>query len=74
MDVGTVVHRLKRGLYGSMRDLLLRKMGGVVGKDGDTRRDRAHTQRLPAVPSQVSAQPVVEAAKEQRAWTVTGWP
>jgi hypothetical protein len=23
MDVGTVVHRLKRGLYGSVRDLLL---------------------------------------------------
>jgi hypothetical protein len=40
--------------------------GGAVGKDGDTRRDRAHTQRLPAVPSQVPAQLVVEAAKERR--------
>jgi hypothetical protein len=38
--------------------------GGAVGKDGDTRRDRAHAQRLPAVPGQVPAQPVVEAAKE----------
>jgi hypothetical protein len=37
--------------------------GGAVGKDGDTRCDRAHTQRLPAVPSQVPAQPVVEVAK-----------
>jgi hypothetical protein len=40
--------------------------GGAVGKDGDPRRDRAHIQRLPAVPCQVSAQPVVEAAKERR--------
>jgi hypothetical protein len=40
--------------------------GGAVGKDGDTRRDRAHIQRLPAVPGQVSVQPVVEAAKERR--------
>jgi hypothetical protein len=40
--------------------------GGAVRKDGDTRRDRAHIQRLPAVPSQVPAQPVVEAAKERR--------
>jgi hypothetical protein len=40
--------------------------GGAVGKDGYTRRDRAHAQRLPAVPSQVPAQPVVEAVKERR--------
>jgi hypothetical protein len=40
--------------------------GGAVGKDGDTRRDRAHIQRLPAVPGQVPAQPVVETAQERR--------
>jgi hypothetical protein len=37
--------------------------GGAVGIDVDTCRDRAHAQRLPVVPSQVPAQPVVEAAK-----------
>jgi hypothetical protein len=42
--------------------------GGAVGKDGDTCRDRAYTQRLPAVPGQVPAEPVVEAAKKRRGY------
>jgi hypothetical protein len=40
--------------------------GGAVGKDGDTRRNWAHIQRLPEVPGQVPAQPVVEAVEERR--------
>jgi hypothetical protein len=30
MDVGTVVHRLKRGLYGSVRDLFMAPPAAVV--------------------------------------------
>jgi hypothetical protein len=39
--------------------------GEAVGKDDDIRRDRAQTQQLSAVPGQVPAQPVIEAAKER---------